>query len=56
VATRMELLLDGIESLDDVMRRRQGPPGEETIPGQAKSAIELRHTGTTMPIQAGEER
>ena len=56
VATRMELLLDGIESLDDVMRRRQSPPGEETSPGQAKSAIELRHTGTTMPIQAGEER
>ena len=56
VARRMELLLDGIESLDDVMRRRQGPSSEEASFGKAETAIELRRTSTTMPDLAGEER
>jgi hypothetical protein len=56
VGRRLELLLDGIESLDDAMLSSKRPPGVEAGMGRTNTAIEPRRTGTTQPDRAGEER
>jgi hypothetical protein len=56
VGRRLELLLESTRSLDDVMHSSEDPPSANASPGQTKTAIERRHTRTTEPDRAREDR
>ena len=56
VGRRLELLLERTQSLDNVIRSSEAPRRDDANLGQTNTPSEPRHTGTTKPDLAGEER